>query len=90
MPTRPTERVGLSFDDHEPRKPAAMTVQTISVPLTVIRLASGDETPGDDSDVGALSHGACPDHGRCDRSACRQAERVTRHCPELETPPAQA
>lgn len=67
-----------------------MTVQVISVPLTAIRLASDDEKTGEESGSAALSHGACPDYGRCDRTACGQAERVTRHCPELETPASQA
>jgi hypothetical protein len=67
-----------------------MTVQVISVPLTAIRLASDDEKPGEETGAGGLSHGACPDHGRCDRTTCGQVERVTRHCPELETPASQA
>jgi hypothetical protein len=67
-----------------------MTVQTISVPLSAIRLASDDEACGHEANAPAFVQGACPDHGRCDRAACGQAERVTRHCPELETPARQA
>lgn len=65
---------------------AAMTVQTIRVPLPLPR-RSPDDTEVPVAQGTGAADGPCSHAGRCDRDACGQAERVKLNCPSLDTPP---